>query len=125
MTHEHTDHTRGLEVFTRSREVAVYSSQGTRDAAALDGLDTSVGTLEAGRTYDVGGFRVTPFRTSHDAEEPVGYRIETSGGEVVGIATDTGVLTAEAATRSSAATCSASRATTTCGCSRPGRTPTS
>ena len=74
----------------------MYSSQGTRDAAALDGLHTSVGTLEPGRTYDVGGFRVTPFRTSHDAEEPVGYRIETSGGEVAGIATDTGVLTAEA-----------------------------
>ncbi len=96
VTHEHTDHTRGLDVYSRRREVTVCSSQGTRHAAGLDGLDAPVRTLVAGEAHEVGGFTVVPFRTSHDAAEPFGYRIETGDGQVVGIATDTGVLTAEA-----------------------------
>ena len=96
VTHEHCDHTKGLEVFTRSRTVTVCASHGTRRAAALDGLPAEVRSLEPGDTHTVAGFTVVPFRTSHDAAEPTGYRIETRGGEVVGIATDTGVLTPEA-----------------------------
>ena len=96
VTHEHTDHTRGVEVFARQRGAAVCASHGTRRAAGLDGLATDVRTLEPGRSHEVGGFTVIPFRTSHDAAEPVGYRIESADGHVVGIATDTGVLTAEA-----------------------------
>ncbi len=96
VTHEHTDHTRGIEVFVRQRGAAVCASHGTRRAAGLDGLVTEVRTLEPGASHRVGGFTVIPFRTSHDAAEPVGYRIETADGQVVGIATDTGVLTAEA-----------------------------
>jgi phosphoribosyl 1,2-cyclic phosphodiesterase len=96
VTHEHTDHTRGLAVFTRRRELVVGATHGTRRAAGLDALEAEVRTLDPGTSHEVGGFRVIPFRTSHDAAEPVGYRIETPAGEVVGIATDTGVLTAEA-----------------------------
>jgi phosphoribosyl 1,2-cyclic phosphodiesterase len=96
ITHEHTDHTRGLDVFARRREIVVCASHGTRRAAALDGLPADVRTLEPGETHTVGRFTVVPFRTSHDAAEPVGYRIETQAGEVAGIATDTGVLTPEA-----------------------------
>jgi phosphoribosyl 1,2-cyclic phosphodiesterase len=96
VTHEHSDHTKGLEVFTRKRQVTVCASHGTRRAAALDGLPAEIRTLEPGEEHAVGGFTVIPFRNSHDAAEPVGYRIETRGGERAGIATDTGVLTAEA-----------------------------
>ena len=96
VTHEHTDHTRGLEVFARRRNVVVCATHGTRRAAGLDALATEVRTLDPGTTHEVGGFRVVPFRTSHDAAEPVGYRVETQAGEVAGIATDTGFLTAEA-----------------------------
>ena len=96
VTHEHTDHTRGLDVFTRRRDITVCASHGTRRAAALDGLSAEVRTLEPGAAHTVGRFAVVPFHTSHDATEPVGYRIETRSGEVAGIATDTGVLTAEA-----------------------------
>ena len=37
-----------------------------------------------------------PFRTSHDAAEPVGFRFEAAGS-AIGMATDTGMLTDEAA----------------------------
>ncbi len=96
VTHEHTDHTRGLDVFVRRRHVVVCATAGTRRAASLDGLATEVRTLEPGESHQVSGFTVVPFETSHDAVQPCGYRITTPSGEVVGIATDTGVLTAQA-----------------------------
>jgi phosphoribosyl 1,2-cyclic phosphodiesterase len=96
VTHEHTDHTRGIEVFTRRHESVVLASRGTRQAARLDAVAGEVRTVRSGESYRVGPFLVVAFRTSHDAAEPVGYRIETPGGAVVGIATDTGVVTPEA-----------------------------
>ncbi len=95
VTHEHTDHTRGLEVFVKRREVEVCATHGTRRAAGLDGLAPEVRTLATGQSHRVGGFEVVPFRTSHDAAEPCGYRIRARSGETIGLVTDTGVLTPE------------------------------
>ncbi len=52
--------------------------------------------VRAGEEAAVGALSVRAFRTSHDAAEPVGYAFETASGVRIGIATDTGVLTAEA-----------------------------
>lgn len=97
VTHEHSDHLRGVDVFSRRHACAVYATRGTRRAAGLDALATDVRGLVAGETERIGTFSVVPFRTSHDAADPVGYRIESDGGERLGLATDTGVLTPEAA----------------------------
>jgi phosphoribosyl 1,2-cyclic phosphodiesterase len=95
LTHEHGDHLRGVDVFARRHGCAVHATRGTRMAAGLDHLDADVRTLVPGEPMSVGSLTVLPFKTSHDAAEPVGFRIETSGGEVFGLATDTGVLTPE------------------------------
>ncbi len=97
LTHEHSDHVRGIDVFLRRHApgCAVHATAATLAAAGLDQrADTS--KVRAGRPFDVGGARVTAFRISHDAADPVGYRIEV-GDEAFGLATDCGVLTAEAA----------------------------
>ena len=98
VTHEHSDHIRGVDVFQRRHGMAaVACTLGTRRAAGFDGLDGEVLTLVRGEAIRFGTLSVLPFRTSHDAAEPVGFRIETDSGQVLGLATDTGVLTAEAA----------------------------
>ena len=97
VTHEHSDHLRGVEVFARHNECAVCATNGTQRAAGLDALAAEVVTLVPGEVLRIGTLAVLPFRTSHDAAEPVGYRIESRDGEVFGLATDTGVLTDEAA----------------------------
>ena len=98
ITHEHSDHIRGVDVFQRRHGMAqVAATIGTRRAAGFDALSGDVVTLTPGRVERFGTLSVLPFRTSHDAAEPVGYRIETAGGESFGLATDTGVLTQEAA----------------------------
>jgi phosphoribosyl 1,2-cyclic phosphodiesterase len=97
VTHEHSDHIRGIDVFTRRHRCSVFATRGTRRAAGLDALATEVCGLTAGEPQRIGTFSVLPFRISHDAAEPVGFRIEADSGERFGMATDTGVLTAEAA----------------------------
>ena len=46
--------------------------------------------------FTVGAARITPFETSHDAAGSIDYRIDAAGGSV-GILTDTGLITDEAA----------------------------
>ncbi len=97
LTHEHSDHLRGVEVFARRHGCAVHATRGTRMAAGLDCLGSEVCTLRTGEELRIGSLTVLPFRTSHDAAEPVGYRVQNAAGERFGLATDTGVVTPEAA----------------------------
>jgi phosphoribosyl 1,2-cyclic phosphodiesterase len=97
VTHEHIDHTSGIDVFCRRHapSAIVYASAGTRRAARLDEKAAEVVCVQAGEPLRLGTLTVVGFRTSHDAAEPLGFRIE-AGAEVFGIVTDTGVLTVEA-----------------------------
>ena len=97
LTHEHSDHLRGVEVFARRHHCSVHTTRGTRRAAGLDHIDSEVVTVHAGSDTRIGSLSIRAFRTSHDAAEPVGFRIETSADERFALATDTGVLTQEAA----------------------------
>lgn len=97
ITHEHTDHTRGVDVFVRrhATDCTVYATAGTISAAGLGILGSRVERVVCGEPGRCGTLEVLPFRTSHDAAEPMGVRVESPYGSV-GIATDTGVLTPEA-----------------------------
>ena len=98
VTHEHSDHIRGVEVFQRRHGMAsVACTVGTRRAAGFDNLCGDVSTLVPGEMTRFSTLTVVPFRTSHDAAEPIGVRIESESGQRLGLATDTGVLTDEAA----------------------------
>ena len=96
VTHEHSDHIRGVEVFQRRHGTTVACTLGTRRAAGFDALSGDTLTLRAGNEVRFGTLAVVPFATSHDAAEPVGYRIESDYGERFGLATDTGVIQADA-----------------------------
>lgn len=84
LTHEHTDHVRGLAPLRR-RGVKVAASAGTLRALGIEGTVLSPG-------LEIEGVRVFPFPISHDAREPVGLRLEVNGTRV-GIATDLGQIT--------------------------------
>ncbi|MBQ7638885.1 MAG: MBL fold metallo-hydrolase [Clostridia bacterium] len=96
VTHEHSDHVKGLRVLASSLKVPVYATGGT-----LSGLN-GLGILDGSFSYqkllpggvDVGDIHISGFRTSHDAKESCGYRIDLPGASV-GIATDTGKITDE------------------------------
>ena len=87
ITHEHADHIGGLATLTKRCAAPVYVSRG---AAPVIGCPTSAFT--AGDTLAFPGCTVRSFSTSHDAADPVGYRIDAPDGSL-GILTDTGFVT--------------------------------
>jgi phosphoribosyl 1,2-cyclic phosphodiesterase len=97
VTHEHSDHVRGIDVFVRRHApgCTVYATCGTLRARELSDLRTNRQEISPGETMRVGTLDVVAFATSHDAAQPVGYRLD-SNGDSVAVATDTGVLTEQA-----------------------------
>jgi phosphoribosyl 1,2-cyclic phosphodiesterase len=93
VTHEHTDHVRGIERLVRRHRLPVYLTAGTRrQAAALNELPEVHG-FDCGRDFRIGSLTVRPFSISHDAADPAGFTIGANGSRI-GIATDLGQVTA-------------------------------
>ncbi len=95
ITHEHSDHVKGLNVFLKHYHVPVYGAADTLDMLHQNGLvppDSDLITLGCNAPEDLGIFRVEMFRTSHDVP-CVGYRVSTPDGRQMAIATDLGILT--------------------------------
>lgn len=86
LTHEHSDHIRGLKRLMNSFHVPVFASQGTLcslSAALKDEYFSFAGremmhAVSADQPVLLPGMRVIPFRISHDAAQPLAYRIETT-----------------------------------------------
>jgi len=96
VTHEHTDHIRGVDVLARKLGIPVYGTEGTL-ADFLHFRRTSAKPLAHHTCRDhevfvIGDFTIEPFSTSHDAMEPCGFII-TEGDIRMGYCTDTGIVT--------------------------------
>jgi phosphoribosyl 1,2-cyclic phosphodiesterase len=93
LTHEHGDHTRGLEVFCRKVAAPIYCSPITREA--IEGSVTSVQAwrmIESGTGFEIGDIRVEGFNVMHDAVDPMGFVFEHAGAKL-GFASDVGHVT--------------------------------
>jgi phosphoribosyl 1,2-cyclic phosphodiesterase len=92
VTHDHSDHLRGVRVLASRLGVTVYGTAGTLRAAELpDSINIRV--IKSGDDFTVAGFTVRPYSLPHDATDPVGYKLEQNGVKI-GIATDLGYATA-------------------------------
>lgn len=99
VTHEHADHVSGVPVFARRHHVPVLASAGTARGAGLEReRGCELAHVRPGEEFTLGanGLRARAFRTSHDCAEPLGFVFESPDGTRLGIATDTGFLSAEA-----------------------------
>lgn len=97
VTHEHSDHTRGLRVFAKKYHLPVYASPGTAAALRAQGLiDPVTPLIEIGTGRVASGtLTVQPFHISHDCREGYGYRIALPDGRLAGVATDMGYYSDE------------------------------
>jgi len=95
VTHEHSDHIKGVGVISRKLDLRIWSTEKTADAIYSKGIlrdnDPKVNYVEKFIEHEISGFKITPFPLSHDASDPVGYVIERDGKKVVCI-TDTGYV---------------------------------
>jgi phosphoribosyl 1,2-cyclic phosphodiesterase len=99
LTHEHSDHTRGLGVLCKSRAVPVYANRLTAEAITTDPewpptVRISWRLFSTGGSFEVGDLLVETFSVPHDAYDPVGYVIRHPGsGVAIGVLTDLGHVT--------------------------------
>ncbi|MDO5703025.1 MAG: MBL fold metallo-hydrolase [Lachnospiraceae bacterium] len=94
VTHEHADHIKGLGVLARRHGLPVYATEGTvcalREMRSVGNIpDSLIRVVKADESLSIGDLKVEPFSISHDAAEPVGYRIGHNG-KTAAVATDLG-----------------------------------
>ena len=93
ITHEHVDHIRGLQTLCKKCTVPIYASRGTAQSLAFVG--SALHIFDAGEQFTLGAFDIVTFPSSHDAADPVGYRLDCEDGSL-GFLTDTGFVTNDA-----------------------------
>lgn len=95
ITHEHSDHVKGLKVFSKKHKSRVFMTAGTYEALAktdaLDNVDECRIITSDG--VDVGCMHIKSFSISHDCIEPCGYTIQMANGRKFAVATDLGIMT--------------------------------
>lgn len=95
VTHEHMDHVSGLGVMARKYDVPIYATSGTLEEIQKMGnlgkIDPELfREVKEDVKLTIKDLTVNPMKISHDAAQPVGYRI-AYGNKKVGICTDLGV----------------------------------
>lgn len=86
VSHEHKDHCKAYKDAMKAG-IDLYASAGT--AKALDATGHRVKPVKAMERFKVGSWAILPFRTEHDATEPLGFLLANKEGEKLLYATDT------------------------------------
>lgn len=94
ITHEHADHINGLGVLSRKYGVPIYATKGTveaiRQSSSVGEIDESLfQMIKPDEKCTIKDISLYPLRTSHDAADPVAYRIDYDGRRI-GLITDLG-----------------------------------
>ena len=90
ISHEHKDHSQCVDKILSSG-IPVYLSQGTARALELPEKLLDLATeMAAGEQFTVGTIDIMPFSTFHDAQEPLGFVMQSQvDGDIFAFATDT------------------------------------
>lgn len=91
ITHEHSDHVKGVQAIAENDGIKIYSSFGT--ARKMNWLEHPLWhCLKQGESTCLAGIEVKPYLVPHDAQEPFQYIFEKSGKKL-GILSDLGFVT--------------------------------
>ncbi len=95
LSHEHSDHIKGAGALARKLDVPVWCNMGTWKAAQTRlGKIGSQKIFKSERPVQIKDLTVLPIPVSHDATEPVCFKItQEKSGLQSGIITDIGILT--------------------------------
>ncbi len=94
VTHEHSDHARGVALLARRHGVKVYCSEGTAMAAGLtqDGVDLLL--VDGSAVVEHEELLFQPVPVPHDARQPTQFVFQAAGAKL-GILTDLGSVSTE------------------------------
>ncbi|MBR4434909.1 MAG: MBL fold metallo-hydrolase [Clostridia bacterium] len=92
ITHDHSDHTRGVGVIAKKYGLPVYANGGThlKMEPYIKGLPfSSIRMFRTDEDFYIGDINILPFKTPHDASESVGF-VFTFKGKKLTYMTDIG-----------------------------------
>jgi len=90
VTHEHSDHIRGIDVFCRKFEIPLYITEKTFNATKLKINDRLVNFIKSNDNIKLGNLNINSFTKSHDAIDPCSFLL-SSEAKNVSVMTDIGV----------------------------------
>ena len=92
LTHEHSDHIKGLTTFIKQTDIPIYASKKTTEYINEHNPETigRITSLEENVDYKLERTCFKAYRVYHDSVEACGYKIKTADDRVVSYATDTG-----------------------------------
>jgi phosphoribosyl 1,2-cyclic phosphodiesterase len=94
VTHEHSDHIKGLGAFARKYELPVYANENTWSAMHKligDIPEHQRKVMPTDTVMEIRDLRIESYAISHDAAEPVGYCFLSAGAKL-SLATDLGYI---------------------------------
>lgn len=91
VTHEHSDHIKGVDVFARKFNVPVFATQSLIKNNFLCSNHDLINNIKVEENMNVGGMEIFSFSKVHKAIEPIGFTItDSANGKKVSIITDAG-----------------------------------
>ncbi len=96
ITHEHSDHIKGLGVLVKKLDVPIFASPQTLDAvSSCCALPEGARLCAIEKDTAIGDIIAHRFPTSHDCEGSSGYSFTLPFGQKISVCTDTGIVTEE------------------------------
>ncbi len=92
VTHEHSDHWKGVVPLSAKFDIDVYVTAGCLYSRSAEQKNFPFKIIDSHRAFQVGDIAVTPVPVPHDAREPVQF-LFNSDNHQLGILTDVGSLT--------------------------------
>lgn len=94
ITHEHTDHIKGVRVFASKFDIPVYANEQTMNELLKDEkFAKNVEYRVIDGSVNINGNTINAFSTPHDSVSSCGYRIETNDNRIITTCTDIGCVT--------------------------------
>jgi phosphoribosyl 1,2-cyclic phosphodiesterase len=90
VSHEHSDHIRGIETLTRKYQIPVFITNETLKHSGLFIDRQLVKSFKANEPIVIGRLTIDPFPKHHDASDPFSFIISCNGVQV-GVFTDIGM----------------------------------
>ncbi len=97
ITHEHSDHIKGMRALASKYGIDVYASEGTLQKLEEGGklCDKFKCHVIPQEGMECRGMFIKGFRTSHDCVESLGFTVETPDERKISVLTDTGFVSEE------------------------------
>lgn len=96
ITHEHSDHIKGVGIFHRKYQVPIFATQKTWDKLMGDQMigkikEEAQQVLDKDAYLEFGALKIMPYGIYHDAVDPVGYIFEYKNKKIT-LTTDCGTI---------------------------------